>query len=201
MPGNRLRLKTDFVRRFKPITTISRDPGNFCFRFSEICGSVRFIPPRSEGRTRRHGRRAGCDGRGLASSDEGCGRRTAKACGPDLPTLGSTLRAQESGGTVAIKPGHRGERAISRKPLRREGRTVSAYLYSLVCFLRFLPCTRGCGCDVHPAFPAPSRRVIRPKPRANPAARGMALACRTVSPRPKTHYGARPIRRWASWII
>src|SRR6185312_13761441 len=49
MPGNRLRLKTDFVRRFKPITTISRDPGNFCFRFSEICGFVRFIPPRSEG--------------------------------------------------------------------------------------------------------------------------------------------------------
>ena len=169
----------------------------FYFRFSEMHGSVRVIPPRSEGRTRRHGRRAGCDGRGLASSDEGCGRRTAKACGPDLPTLGSTLRAQESGGTVAIKPGHRGERAISRKPLRREGRTVSAYLYSLVCFLRFLPRTRGCGCGWHPAFPAPSLslRVIWPKPRANPAARALTHARRTVSPRHKTHYGARPIRR------
>jgi hypothetical protein len=32
-----------------------------------------------------------------ASTDEGCGRRTAKACGPDLPTLGSTLGVQELG--------------------------------------------------------------------------------------------------------
>ena len=30
-----------------------------------MCDYARFIPPRSEGRTRRHGRRAGCDGRGL----------------------------------------------------------------------------------------------------------------------------------------
>ena len=81
-----------------------------------------------------------------ASSDEGCGRRAAKACGPDLPMLGSSSgsRARGDGG---YRAGHRGERAISRKTLRREGRNVSAYLYSLVCFLCFLPRTRGCGCD------------------------------------------------------
>src|SRR5438105_15814966 len=32
---------------------------------------------------------------------------------------------------VARKPGHQGERGISRKPLRREGRTVSVNLWRL----------------------------------------------------------------------
>jgi len=43
--------------------------------------------------------------------------RTAKACGPDLPTLGSSLRATSPQATVATKPGHRGERAISVKTI------------------------------------------------------------------------------------
>jgi hypothetical protein len=38
---------------------------------------------------------------------------TAKPCGPDPPTLGSTLRAQKPGGTVANKPVHRGERGAA----------------------------------------------------------------------------------------
>jgi hypothetical protein len=41
--------------------------------------------------------------------------RTAKSCGPDIPTLISSLAEnlfREA--TVARKPGHRGERAISR---------------------------------------------------------------------------------------
>jgi hypothetical protein len=42
------------------------------------------------------------------TSDERAPTRTAKSYGPDLPTLGSTLRLK-SRGTVAIKPGHRGE--------------------------------------------------------------------------------------------
>jgi hypothetical protein len=44
--------------------------------------------------------------------------RTAKACGPDLPTLGSSFpRDVSRGATVAIKPGHRGEHDISRKAI------------------------------------------------------------------------------------
>src|ERR1035437_5602036 len=66
------------------------------------------------------GGRAACEGRTLAS-------RTAKPCGPGAPTLASSSwEASFSGMTVARKPGHRGERGISRKPLRRESRIASA---------------------------------------------------------------------------
>src|SRR5437763_8406600 len=57
--------------------------------------------------------------------------------------------------TVAKQPGHRGELGISRKPLRREGRIVSANLWRLRS-CAFFVCARGCGCGEHPAFPAPS---------------------------------------------
>ena len=49
-------------------------------------------------------------------------RRMAKACGPDLPMLGSSAARRVAARRWLSKPGHRGERAISRKPLRREGR-------------------------------------------------------------------------------
>src|SRR5437868_15529153 len=66
------------------------------------------------------------------SQDERCLRRTAKPCGPDAPTLASSFAGSDScEATVAKEPGHRGERVISRKPLRREGRSVSANLWRL----------------------------------------------------------------------
>jgi hypothetical protein len=55
--------------------------------------------------------------------------------------------------TVAKEPGHRGEREVSRKPLRRESRRDPVEPVVLPpCFL--LHGTHGC--DRHPAFPAPS---------------------------------------------
>ena len=54
--------------------------------------------------------------------------RTAKPCGPGAPTLASSLRGNLQA-TVATKPGHRGERGISRKPLRRESRNVAVNLW------------------------------------------------------------------------
>ena len=45
------------------------------------------------------------------------------------PDAGVKLAEDNRQATEAIKPGLRGERAISRKPLRREGRNVSAYLW------------------------------------------------------------------------
>src|SRR5262245_59482800 len=52
-------------------------------------------------------------------------KRTAKPRGPDPPTLGSSLQDGDVGpngpdttqATVARKPGHRGERGVSRKPI------------------------------------------------------------------------------------
>jgi hypothetical protein len=54
---------------------------------------------------------------------------------------------------VARKPGHLGEREVSRKPSRRESRRCSGSPVVLPpCFL-----LHGAhGCNRHPAFPAPS---------------------------------------------
>jgi hypothetical protein len=68
----------------------------------------------------RHGRGTGCGGRKWRFR-RGRQMRTAKSCGPDAPTLASSLR-DEAQTTVTNKPDHRGEHEISRKPLRRECR-------------------------------------------------------------------------------
>jgi hypothetical protein len=65
----------------------------------------------------RHGRGTGCGGRGGAERRAAL-MRTAKSRGPDAPTLASSSwEASFSGMTVARKPGHRGERVISRKTI------------------------------------------------------------------------------------
>ena len=43
--------------------------------------------------------------------------RTAKSCGPDAPTLASSLAESIREATVARKPGHRGEREGNRKAI------------------------------------------------------------------------------------
>jgi len=88
----------------------------FNFRFSEKCGCLRASRPDKRAlRPIVTKRGAGCDGR------EWCARRsvslrTAKSCGPDLPTLGSSLRSLQA--TVAKKPGTPGRTRISRKTTR-----------------------------------------------------------------------------------
>jgi hypothetical protein len=62
----------------------------------------------------------------MTASDERLTSRTAKSCGPGAPTLASSFwETSFSGVTVAKEPGHRGERGVSRKPLRRESRRCS----------------------------------------------------------------------------
>src|SRR5690348_12395770 len=79
--------------------------------------------------------------------DEGEHKRTAKARGPDSPTLESSSQVAMSAltgfdtpcGRWWLKsPAHQGERAISRKPSRRECRTVRRTCGDLLaCFLPF----------------------------------------------------------------
>jgi hypothetical protein len=99
---------------------------------------------------------SGCDGRGCAT-DERVILRTAKSCGPDASMVGvKFLRSKLLGGdgdNKARSPGR-----ARRKPLKPfacgnagcSGATVvtnaRAYYHT----------TRGCGCNGHPAFPAPS---------------------------------------------
>src|ERR1700730_16686466 len=64
--------------------------------------------------------------------------RTAKSCGPDAPTLASSLR-DEAQTTVARKPGHRGEHEISRKTIARgmPGESGVTVVTMLVCLFYF----------------------------------------------------------------
>ena len=102
-----------------------------------------------------------------ARKDEAPRMRTAKPCGPDAPTLAFKLatilpyRADE-GGKKARSPGR--ARSKPLKPLRRECRVDPASpVVTNSCVFVFY--TRGCGCNGHPAFPAPLLRVgSRPPP-------------------------------------
>ncbi len=77
--------------------------------------------------------------------------RTAKACGPDPPTLGSSFFEMIEKATEANKPGLRGEHAISRKPLRRECRAIAACLTT--CGHFFFSAHEDCGCGRAPGAP------------------------------------------------
>src|SRR6267378_5127234 len=81
--------------------------------------------------------------------------RTAKSCGSDAPMLASSLR-EDAQATVSNKPGHRGEREVSRKTIARgmpgDFRCDRGDYARVFVFYH----TRGCGCIVRPAFPAPS---------------------------------------------
>ncbi len=132
----------------------------FCFAPdpNQFTDSHRLVPTR--GADRASSRNAGRDAVDAAASGEQqrAGRmalkRTAKSCRSDAPMLASSLR-EDAQATVSNKPGHRGEREVSRKTIARgmPGRSgVTVVTNSCVCFFY----TRGCGCIGHPAFPAPS---------------------------------------------
>src|SRR5258706_14161969 len=61
--------------------------------------------------------------------------RTAKSCRSDAPMPASSLR-EEAKATVSNKPGHRGEREVSRKTIARgmPGRSGVTVVTMLVCF-------------------------------------------------------------------
>jgi hypothetical protein len=131
----------------------------FNFRFSEICALSSPVPCPSGGAYASSRTLArDCDGRPQhhATSDAAGGRRRRVVLISrrwDQP-----LGLKSPGGTVAIKPGHRGERAISRKPLRREGRVAPVEPVTTRVLLALVSRTRDRGCNQHPAFPAPSAR-------------------------------------------
>ena len=75
-----------------------------------------------------------------------CGR--AKSCCPDPPTLGSSLRVTSSQATEANKPGTPGRPRISRKPSRRECRSVFGCTCGLpVCVFCAFAAHEARGCN------------------------------------------------------
>jgi hypothetical protein len=102
----------------------------FCSPRRQITFLIDAIPCSMRGAFRdRHERwAAGSGGRGCAF-DERRVMRTAKSCGPDAPMAGVKFAMMFciTRATVTSKLwSHRGEHDISRKPSRREGRSVSA---------------------------------------------------------------------------
>jgi hypothetical protein len=82
-----------------------------------------------------------------------CGAmRTVKPCGPDPPTLGSSLPTGRRRGLTSPVP--RGERGVSRKAIAQGVPDVSAYLYRLVGIFPFQP--------TGPAGAASARHSLRP---------------------------------------
>ena len=101
-------------------------------------------------------------------ADERRLQRTAKSCGPDAPTLASSfaegVSAQPAADkpdiremTVAKEPGHRGEHDISRKTIACGNAGRSGVLVVTRVLSTNTKCTRGRGCNGHPAFPTPSK--------------------------------------------
>ena len=92
--------------------------------------------------------------------------RTAKSCGPDAPTLASSSRScvgptglrqnisADDGGKRARSPGRARRKPL--KPLRAGTSGDSGVLVVTRVRSTTTKCTRGRGCNGHPAFPTPS---------------------------------------------
>jgi len=131
--------------------------------------SPRPVPQRGVGQ--RHQRGAGCGGRGSARDERGL-MRTAKSCGSDAPMLASSLR-EEAQMTVSNKPGHRGEREVSRKTIARGmpgDFRCDRGDYARVLFYVAREAAGALGAR-HSLRPLISGRTIFAKPRAHCAAR------------------------------
>jgi hypothetical protein len=101
----------------------------------------------------RHERGMECGGRGRLAR-RARRTRTAKLCGPDIPTLMSSFAAIRKA-TVANKPGHRGEHRAAVNTIA-QGMSMFRLTWSdYACVLTFIA-HKAAGAAKHPAFPAPS---------------------------------------------
>jgi hypothetical protein len=153
----------------------------FYFRFSENhdCIARSRLGKRGVTANRHQTWSAGCDGRfGLTRRVKPA--RTVKSCGPDSPTLESSLAVMMiRRATAAREPGTPRRARISRKPSRRECRNVrptcgDCRLLSLL--------QAGHGCGLHPAFPAPLSFRGHHWSNSGKSCRGNADPCQRRSP-------------------
>jgi hypothetical protein len=124
----------------------------------------------------------------IASPDERCGLWTAKSCGPDIPTLISSLRDDELASDGDNKPGLRGEHEGNRNTIAQGMPALSGE--PVVTNLRaFLPCTQGCGCALAPGIPCAlliSEDVVFAEPGRDGPREGSGLFSNEDMPRKST---------------
>ena len=113
------------------------------------------LPTEGVSRSLRHVARDAMDAH--LPQKRAAGARTAKPCGPDPPTLGSSLVDDESVRRWWLKsPVHQGERGVSRKAIAQGVPDVFGFTCSDYAGGPSLCCPLGYGCGQRPAFPAPS---------------------------------------------
>jgi hypothetical protein len=83
----------------------------FCSGFTQIKSISLAVPPHRGAFRDRHGRGAGCGGRGRRA-DECASLRTAKSCGPDASTPASSLAEVIPPMTVTSKPDSPGSNCV-----------------------------------------------------------------------------------------
>src|SRR5438477_12450588 len=71
------------------------------------------------------------------------------------PDAGVKFRGSFPRGDGGKRAGHRGERGVTVKT-NAQGMSGCFGVPVVTTLVRFVCCARGCGCIVHPAFPAPS---------------------------------------------
>jgi hypothetical protein len=98
-------------------------------------------------------------------------KRTAKSCRSGAPMLASSLR-EDAQATVSNKPGHRGEREVSRKTIARgmPGRSGVTVVTMLVYFFHLYARLRVHRAPGIPCALCLSGRTVLAKPRAHRAA-------------------------------
>jgi len=105
--------------------------------------------------------------------------RTAKSCGPDLPTLGSSSARHIVERWWLKSPVHQGEHVYAVKPLRRECRRFGVPV--VTCLRAFFHCTQGCGCVRCTGIPC-ALLLSRGRDRCITRARFVPRECGVTSP-------------------
>src|SRR3984893_1796988 len=121
-----MRVGRDFLNQINLMLAVQSCPQKYSpSRFTQIKSISAAVPAHRGAFRDRHGRwardavDAAASGARIARGRMTLDLRTAKSCGPDAPTLASSLRDFPKA-TVAKEPGHRGARSKPLKPLRRE---------------------------------------------------------------------------------
>ena len=89
------------------------------------------------------------------AKDEGATLRTAKSCGPDAPTLASSVAEVSARRRWQTSPvtGESAKQLLKPSRAGMPGVPGATVVTNARAYYHY---TRGCGCNGHPAFPTPS---------------------------------------------
>jgi len=128
---------------------------NILLPFFVRYGLLRAVPHPIRGALRDRHERWARDAVDVFARETNAPAWTAKPCGPDAPTLASSLRAKARRRRGLSSPVPRGERGAAVKTIAQGMSVVPAALLLLACAKCTFFARKARGCGLHPAFPAP----------------------------------------------